>query len=316
MKHVFTAPQPNEGKTSENEKTDSSREILDHGPFETRPLSQFWRWLPDWGAIGRCEPGSQPYIRFQQPRTGGTGGIAQRERARFQPLMFARAGLLAAAGAFALGGCAVASAATEKVVQAPVAQVQAEEPDRLRVAIFAGGCFWGVEGVFSHVKGVKAAVSGYHGGRAASATYRQVVTGFTDHAEAVRIVYDPNVVRYDELLQILFSVVTDPTLLNRQGPDVGVHYRSAIVPMNKEQARVARAYLEQLDQANVWGAPVVTTIEPYKAFYEAEGYHQDFMLKNPEHGYIVRWDKPKVEALQKLFPEYYRSSFLRDHVGN
>lgn len=228
--------------------------------------------------------------------------------------MHLRSAFLAAAGALALGGCAVASAATENVVEAPAAAVQANEPDKLRVAIFAGGCFWGVEGVFSHVKGVKAAVSGYHGGRASSATYRQVVTGFTDHAESVRIVYDPSEVRYDELLQILFSVVTDPTLLNRQGPDVGAHYRSVIVPMNTEQARVARAYLKQLDDSNVWGAPVVTTIEPYKAFYEAEGYHQDFMLKNPGHGYIVRWDKPKVEALQRLYPEHYRASFLRDHT--
>jgi peptide-methionine (S)-S-oxide reductase len=226
-----------------------------------------------------------------------------------------RMAIFAGLGALALSGCTVASAATEKTVEAPEALVKAQEPDKLRVAIFAGGCFWGVEGVFSHVKGVKAAVSGYHGGRVGSATYRQVVTGFTDHAESVRIVYDPAEVRYDELLQILFSVVTDPTLLNRQGPDVGAHYRSAIVPMNKEQARVARAYLKQLEDSNVWGAPVVTAIEPYKAFYEAEGYHQDFMLKNPGHGYIVRWDKPKVEALQKLYPEHYRASFLRDHTG-
>lgn len=223
--------------------------------------------------------------------------------------------LLAAAGAVALSGCQVAFAATEKVVEAPEAVVKADEPDKLRVAIFAGGCFWGVEGVFSHVKGVKAAVSGFHGGTASTATYRQIVTGFTDHAEAVRIVYDPGEVRYDELLQILFSVVTDPTLLNRQGPDVGSHYRSAIVPMNKEQARVARAYLKQLDDSGAWGDPVVTAIEPYKAFYEAEGYHQDFMLRNPEHGYIVRWDKPKVEALQRLYPEHYRASFLRDYTG-
>lgn len=224
-----------------------------------------------------------------------------------------RLAFLAAAGALALGGCQIASAATEKVVEAPAATVKAQEPDKLRVAIFAGGCFWGVEGVFSHVKGVKAAVSGFHGGTAGTASYNQIVTGLTDHAESVRIVYDPTEVRYDELLQILFSVVADPTLKNRQGPDVGAHYRSAIVPMNKEQARVARAYLKQLGASGLWDKPIVTTIEPYKAFYEAEDYHQDFMARNPRHGYIVRWDKPKVEALARLYPEHYRASFLRDH---
>ena len=223
-----------------------------------------------------------------------------------------RNALLIAAGSLALSACGVAAHASEKVVEAPVAALQAEEPDGLQVAIFAGGCFWGVEGVFSHVKGVKSSVSGFHGGRENTATYRQIVTGLTDHAEAVRVVYDPKVVRYDELLQILFSVVTDPTLLNRQGPDVGAHYRSAIVPMNNEQARVARAYLAQLDESGVWGASVVTQIERYKKFYEAEDYHQDFMAKNPRHGYIVRWDAPKVRALAEMYPEHYTSTFLRD----
>ena len=220
--------------------------------------------------------------------------------------------LLIAAGALALGGCSVAVAAEEKIVEAPVAALQADEPEGLQVAIFAGGCFWGVEGVFSHVRGVKSSVSGFHGGSADTATYRQIVSGYTDHAESVRVVYDPKVVRYDELLQILFSVVTDPTLVNRQGPDVGRHYRSAIVPMNNEQARVARAYLRQLDQSGLWDDPVVTRIERYKKFYEAEDYHQDFMAKNPRHGYIVRWDAPKVRALAELYPEHYTSTFLRD----
>ena len=224
-----------------------------------------------------------------------------------------RFAFLAAAGALALSGCQVASAAGEKVVEAPEASAKAQEPDKLWVAILAGGCFWGVEGVFSHVKGVKAAVSGFHGGTAATASYDKIVTGLTDHAEAVRIVYDPREVRYDELLQILFSVVADPTLKNRQGPDVGTQYRSAIVPMNKEQARVARAYLKQLGASGLWDKPVATKIELYRAFYEAEDYHQDFMARNPRHGYIVRWDKPKVEALARLFPEHYRTSFLRDN---
>lgn len=228
-----------------------------------------------------------------------------------------RARLLAAAGALALSGalagCSVASASGEEAIEAPEAIVQANEPEKLRVAIFAGGCFWGVEGVFSHVKGVKAAVSGFHGGNAATASYAEVVTGLTDHAEAVRIVYDPAEVRYDQLLQILFSVVADPTQKNRQGPDVGPHYRSAIVPMNKEQARVARAYLAQLDASGLWHEPVVTAIEPYGGFFPAEPYHQDFMARNPRHGYILRWDKPKVEALERLYPAHYRAAFLRDH---
>lgn len=202
--------------------------------------------------------------------------------------------------------------AEERVVRAPSASVKAQLSDGLQVAIFAGGCFWGVEGVFSHVRGVVSSVSGFHGGRAETATYSQIITGLTDHAEAVRVVYDPEVVRYDELLQILFSVVTDPTLLNRQGPDVGRHYRSAIVPMNTDQFRVATSYLGQLDQSGLWERPIVTKIERYKKFYPAETYHQDFMAKNPRHGYIVRWDLPKVRALQDFYPNLYKETFLRD----
>lgn len=221
--------------------------------------------------------------------------------------------LVATAAALTLGGCQVAHAATEEAVHAPAAEIQSNETQNLRVAIFAGGCFWGVEGVFSHVKGVKSAASGYHGGSESTASYKMITTGLTDHAEAVRIVYDPSIVRYDELLRIFFSVVADPTLKNRQGPDVGPQYRSAIVPMNKEQTRVARAYLKQLDESGIWSKPVVTKLEQYTGFYEAEGYHQDFMARNPRHGYIVYWDKPKVKALQELYPEHYKSEFLRDH---
>ncbi|WP_427966305.1 peptide-methionine (S)-S-oxide reductase MsrA [Altererythrobacter sp.] len=188
----------------------------------------------------------------------------------------------------------------------------ASEDKGLKVAVFAGGCFWGVEGVFSHVKGVKGAVSGYHGGKAATATYSLTSSGMTGHAEAVRVVYDPSVVRYDELLRIFFSVVADPTLKNRQGPDVGTQYRAALVPMNAEQRAVAAAYLKQMRASGKWGKPIVTRIEPYRKFYKAESYHQDFMARNPRHGYIVYWDKPKVEALQRLYPQYYRASFLRD----
>lgn len=223
-----------------------------------------------------------------------------------------RFAVLLAASALALSACAGPAIAAEEPVNAPIAARVAKEEKGLKTAIFAGGCFWGVEGVFSHVKGVTAAVSGFHGGNAASAKYDIIVSGMTAHAESVKITYDPAVVRYDQLLRIFFSVVADPTLKNRQGPDVGAHYRSAIVPMNKEQEAVAKAYLAQLGKSGLWTKPIVTAIEPYKAFYPAEGYHQDFMAKNPRHGYITRWDAPKVAALKMMFPDHYRTSFLRD----
>ncbi|XUU61482.1 peptide-methionine (S)-S-oxide reductase MsrA [Erythrobacter sp. HA6-11] len=221
--------------------------------------------------------------------------------------------LFAAGASLALAACSIAPASAGEVqYNAPVAERISTESGELRAAIFAGGCFWGIEGIFSHVKGVKRVQSGYHGGRAGSATYRQVVTGFTNHAEAVRVVYDPDVVRYDELLQIFFSVGADPTLLNRQGPDVGAHYRTALVPLGAEQRAVAKAYLAQMKKSDVWDKPIVAAIEPHKKFYVAEDYHQDFMAKNPRHSYILAWDKPKIEALAKIYPQHFRSEFLRD----
>ncbi len=159
---------------------------------------------------------------------------------------------------------------------------------------------------------MKSAVSGYHGGDAATASYTKTSTGLTRHAEAVRVVYDPKVVRYDQLLQIFFSVIADPTLKDRQGPDIGPQYRSALVPMNAEQRAVASAYLKQMRTSGIWAAPIVTQIEPYRQFFPAEAYHQDFMLRHPDHGYILRWDLPKVRALKVLYPAFYRASFLRD----
>ena len=220
--------------------------------------------------------------------------------------------LLAVAVSLAATGCQQPAIAAEKPVEAPVAQRAAKEGTGLKTAIFAGGCFWGVEGVFSHVKGVKSAVSGYHGGTERSAKYDVVSSGVTDHAEAVKVTYDPSVIRYDQLLRIFFSVVTDPTQLNRQGPDVGAHYRNALVPMSAEQNAVAKAYLAQLRAAKLWDRPLVTKIERAQAFYPAETYHQDFMLKNPRHGYIVRWDAPKVAALKRLYPGVYSASFQRN----
>lgn len=226
-----------------------------------------------------------------------------------------RAGLFAAAAIAASLLVAAPSSpalALEKPVNAPAPKRVAREGAGLKTAIFAGGCFWGVEGVFSHVKGVKSAESGYHGGSAATAKYNRIVSGGTAHAEAVRITYDPYVIRYDELLRIFFSVVADPTLKNRQGPDIGAHYRTALIPTSKEQRAVASAYLAQMEQSGVWGRPIVTAIERERTFFRAEAYHQDFMARNPRHGYILRWDKPKVEALRAMFPGDFNERFLRD----
>ncbi len=218
--------------------------------------------------------------------------------------------LKAAFLAAALVGVALTAVpgSAEEVFNAPVATRQANESG-LQTAIFAGGCFWGIEAVFSHTRGVHSAVSGYHGGTEQQASYRLVASGVTDHAEAVRVVYDPSVVRYDQLLQILFSVGADPTLLNRQGPDRGPQYRSAIVPLSQEQRTVAQAYLRQLGRSGVWEDPIVVAVENPRRFYEAEEYHQDFALKNPDNPYIRRWDAPKVTALRARFPSLWRTEY-------
>lgn len=174
------------------------------------------------------------------------------------------------------------------------------------VAVLAGGCFWGVQGVFQHVKGVTQAVSGYAGGAKATADYETVSSGRTGHAESVKITFDPHTISYGKILQIYFSVVQDPTELNRQGPDYGTQYRSTIFPRDAEQAKVAKAYIAQLDKAHVFDAKIVTTIEPGKAFYPAEGYHQNFLVRHPDYPYIVINDLPKVANLKHVFPQEYR----------
>ena len=214
---------------------------------------------------------------------------------------------LLAASALALAACSPAIAA-ESTFDAPAAQRTANEGRGLKTAVFAGGCFWGVEAVFSHTKGVTSAVSGYAGGRVGNPSYEDVSAGNTGHAEAVKVTYDPSVVRYDQLLRILFSVVADPTLKNRQGPDSGTQYRAAIFPLNAEQRQVATAYLAQMRSSGVWERPIVVGVESGR-FYPAEGYHQDFAEKNPNHPYIRRWDAPKVVALRALYPSLYRAEF-------
>jgi peptide-methionine (S)-S-oxide reductase len=175
------------------------------------------------------------------------------------------------------------------------------------VAILAGGCFWGVQGVYQHVKGVTSAVSGYAGDDERVADYDKVSSGRTRHAESVRIVFDPRTISYGRLLQIFFAVAHDPTELNRQGPDEGPQYRSAVFPTSAEQARVATAYIEQLNDAKIFGAPIVTTIEQGREFYRAEAYHQDFLERHPSHPYIVINDLPKIAALKRSFADVYRA---------
>jgi peptide-methionine (S)-S-oxide reductase len=173
-------------------------------------------------------------------------------------------------------------------------------------AVLAGGCFWGVQGVFQHVEGVKNAVSGYVGGEKKTAVYETVGSGRTGHAESVQVTFDPKKISYGKILQIYFSVAHDPTQLNRQGPDRGTQYRSAIFPINEKQAEVAKAYIAQLDQAKMFHSKIVTKIEPGHEFYPAEGYHQDFLVLHPNYPYIVFNDLPKVRNLKRLFPDLYR----------
>lgn len=172
--------------------------------------------------------------------------------------------------------------------------------------VLAGGCFWGVEAVFEHLKGVKNVVSGYAGGTKETADYNEVSRGATGHAEAVKITYDPAEISLGQLLQVFFSVAHNPTELNRQGPDHGTQYRTAIFPANAEQQKVAEAYIAQLTKAKAFSSPIVTTLEPLKEFYPAEAYHQDFMKKNPKHPYILIHDAPKVAAVEKEFPGLYK----------
>jgi len=173
-------------------------------------------------------------------------------------------------------------------------------------AVFSGGCFWGVQGVFEHVRGVTQVVSGYSGGAASTADYETVSTGETGHAESVQITYDPTKVSYGQLLQVFFSVAHNPTELNYQGPDHGTQYRSAIFPLNDRQRQVAAEYIDQLNKAHAFSAPIVTKLEPFKGFYRAEDYHQDFLVHNPDHPYIRINDLPKIKDLQRLLPADYQ----------
>lgn len=220
-------------------------------------------------------------------------------RFTFKRLMPALAGL----AFLQLSACSMA--AEEAVVIPPPAHDLASHSANSATAVFAGGCFWGVQGVFQHVRGVSQAVSGYAGGSAATAHYEQVGGGDTGHAEAVQITYDPQQVSYGTLLQVFFSVAHDPTQLNRQGPDSGTQYRSAIFVQDDAQKAVAQNYIAQLDAAHVYAKPIVTRLEPLAGFYAAEDYHQNFLTNHPNHGYIVVNDLPKVRNLKAMFGDRY-----------
>ena len=187
----------------------------------------------------------------------------------------------------------------------PVMDIPAARPGE-STAVFAGGCFWGVQGVFEHVNGVTRAVSGYAGGHLTNPGYEQVSTGMTGHAESVRVTFDPSKISYGQLLRIFFSVALDPTQVDRQGPDVGTQYRSALFVTDPEQDRVARAYVAQLEKAHVFSRPIATRIEPAGPFYPAEAYHQDYLEHHPDASYIAINDMPKVRGLQTLFPDSWR----------
>ena len=207
-----------------------------------------------------------------------------------------------AAGA---AGCHLARAANTPL-PAPATDETAAGAAGVRTAVLAGGCFWGIQDVFQHVKGVVRATSGYSGGTSATASYPIVSSGTTEHAESVQITYDPKQITYGELLRVFFAVGHDPTQLNRQGPDSGVQYRSVIFYADAEQQRIAEAYVSQLRSANVFDRPIVTRVTPLKAFYKAEEYHQDYAERHPHDLYIVYNDAPKVAHLQQQFPELYR----------
>jgi peptide-methionine (S)-S-oxide reductase len=215
--------------------------------------------------------------------------------------------LLAGAAVVAIGVLllrAPAIAADAHAVPPPAQDLPATPG--LQTVVLSGGCFWGVQGVFEHVNGVERAVAGYAGGAADTAEYETVSTGTTGHAESVQITYDPQKITFGHILQIFFSVVTDPTELNRQGPDEGTQYRSEVFATNPDQARIARAYIAQLDTAHAFDSKIVTRVDTLPAFYPAESYHQDFLVTHPDYPYIVYNDAPKVAALKTLFPRDYR----------
>jgi peptide-methionine (S)-S-oxide reductase len=212
-------------------------------------------------------------------------------------------------------GHLAASAAERPVAVPPPAVDNPKAAGPMQTAVLAGGCFWGVQAVFQHLNGVQQAISGYAGGDRSTAQYEIVSSGQTGHAESVKVTFDPNVVSYGQILQVFFSVVHDPTQLNRQGPDSGTQYRSAIFYADDQQQEIATAYIAQLDKAGMFGKPIVTRVDKLKGFYAAEGYHQDYLLKHPNQPYIVFNDQPKVRNFERTLPALWRAEAVRVGSG-
>jgi peptide-methionine (S)-S-oxide reductase len=222
-----------------------------------------------------------------------------------------RANLVAMLGACVVALVAPLLPAAEAPVAIPAAAVDnSRAQGALQTAVVAGGCFWGVQGVFQHLNGVRQVLAGYAGGDKATAQYEAVSGGRTGHAESVQIVFDPQLVTYGQILHVFFSVAHDPTQLNRQGPDSGTQYRSAIFYADEQQKKIAEAYIAQLDSTGAYPRPIVTRLESLQGFYTAEGYHQDFLLKNPTYPYIVINDLPKVRNFQRVIPELYAANAI------
>ena len=215
--------------------------------------------------------------------------------------------LVAIAIAILAVSCRANAEAVDRQIPSPLLDTPAGEAKGQQVAVLAGGCFWGLQGMFEHVRGVTKVVAGYSGGEKATAHYEMVGTETTGHAESVEITFDPKQVSYGQLLRLFFSVAHDPTQLDRQGPDRGPSYRSEIFFASPAQERIARAYVRQLTEAKVFASPIVTKIEPLKAFYPAEDYHQDYLIHHPNQPYIVFNDLPKIEALKRVYPQIYRA---------
>ena len=217
-------------------------------------------------------------------------------------------GALAAIPLSGLAGRLARAAETAVIIPPPAVDLPAAGAGALQTAVLAGGCFWGVQAVYQHTKGVTKALSGYAGGQKDTAHYETVGTGRTGHAESVSITFDPREISYGKILQIYFSVAHNPTELNRQGPDFGTQYRSAIFYADDEQKRIASAYIAQLQQAHAFGSAIVTKLEALAGFYAAEDYHQDFLVLHPSYPYIVFNDLPKLDNLKRVFPDYYRDT--------
>lgn len=228
---------------------------------------------------------------------------------------FARTALFGAVAGSVLFGIATLAPAAGRPVRVPAPQADLPASGTVQTAVLAGGCFWGTQGMFEHVRGVKRVVAGYAGGQADTAHYEMVGSGQTGHAESIRVEYDPRQVSYGQILQLFFSTAHDPTEVDAQGPDEGSQYRSAIFVASPEQKQVAERYIAQLDSAGVFHQPIATRIEPMRGFYPAEGYHQDYLIHHPDSLYIVRNDLPKISALHRLYPDLYRDQPVTTGLG-